>query len=248
MSLCLIALILFAEPDLAAIRATLDVAERTYDAGAVAVSLEALDAVDAPSRDADWRAVRLRSLLLAAELERVRFEQLAASAGKERRELGGRIDAYAEAGLSEVGLLPETSESHRIKADLIGAMIRSNHRAGKMKGEMKSAIDAALRLDPGNAKAVVSRAKMLIFNPAATPADLEAGLELLEQALGLHPDLEQAALLQAHAWDQLGEPDKAAAIWRQCLQGNPECNPARRALQMQESNPVAPRTQEGVKP
>ena len=41
-----------------------------------------------------------------------------------------------------------------------------------MKGEMKAAVDEVLRLDPANAKAIVSQAKMLIFNPFASDSEL----------------------------------------------------------------------------
>ena len=169
--------------------------------------------------------------MLAAELRRIEFEQLPESAVKERRDVGKVIDAHAEAGLVAVVLLPESSEAYRYKADLIGTKIRSNYRAGKMKGEMESAIDAALRLDPRNAKALVSNAKMLVFNPQASDADLAQGIALLAQALAIDGGLEAAVLLRAHALEQLGDHAAAMAIWGQCLRANPACKPAQYALE-----------------
>ncbi len=199
----------------------LEQAARTYDRAAA----EAL--LPATAQDNELAA---RTRLLCAELCRIEFEQLPESAVKERREIGKAIDVHAEAGMLLLESLPDTSENFRTRADLLGTMIRSNYRAGKMKGEMKAAVDEALRLDPANAKAILSQAKMLIFNPSASDRELQEGEALVLRALAMDPALEQARLLQAHALERLGEREKAVAIWEACLQANPACTPARKAL------------------
>jgi hypothetical protein len=199
----------------------LEQAARTYDRAAA----EAL--LPATAQDNELAA---RTRLLCAELCRIEFEQLPESAVKERREIGKAIDVHAEAGILLLESLPDTSEKFRTRADLLGTMIRSNYRAGKMKGEMKAAVDEALRLDPANARAIVSQAKMLIFNPSASDRELQEGEALVLRALAMDPALEQARLLQAHALERLGEREKAVAIWEACLQANPACTPARKAL------------------
>ena len=234
---CLILLLMIAQPALDEIGGALTQAERSYDVSGVESALSRLEAVAPADRSEEWQGFDARGRLLAAELRRIEFEQLPESAAKERRDVGKVIDAHAEAGLVAVALLPESSEAHRIKADLIGTMIRSNYRAGKMKGDMKSAIDAALRLDPANAKAMVSNAKMLVFNPQASEADFEQGIALLERALAIDGNLEAAALLQAHALEQLGDRAAAMAIWARCLQANPACKPARVALEKAAPGP-----------
>ncbi len=207
--------------------AELERAARTYDRTAADALLSATP------QDNELAA---RTRLLCAELYRIEFEQLPETAVKERREIGKTIDVHAEAGMLLLESLPDTSEKFRIRADLLGTMIRSNYRAGKMKGEMKAAVDEALRLDPANARAIVSQAKMLIFNPSASDSELQEGEALVRRALEIDPALEQARLLQAHALEQLGERDRAVAIWEACLRANPSCTPARRALE----SPVAP--------
>lgn len=207
----------FAEPGV-----ELEQAARTYDRTAA----EALLPATAQSND-----LAARTRLLCAELYRIEFEQLPESAVKERREIGETIDAHAEAGMLLLESLPDTSEKFRIRADLLGTMIRSNYRAGKMKGEMKASVEEALRLDPANAKAILSQAKMLIFNPSASDSELQEGEALVLRALAIDPALEQARLLQAHALERLGEREKAVSIWKACLEANPACTPARKALE-----------------
>lgn len=234
---CLILLLMIAQPALDEIGGALTQAERSYDVSGVESALNSLALVPVAERALEWHALEARGRLLAADLRRIEFEQLPESAAKERRDLGKAIDAHAEAGLAAVALLPESSETHRYKADLIGTMIRSNYRAGKLKGDMKSAIDAALRQEPRNAKAMVSHAKMLVFNPQASHADLTQGVALLEQALAIDGELEAAELLRAHALEQLGDHAAAMAIWAQCLQANPACKPARDALEKSAPRP-----------
>lgn len=206
--------------------AELEQAARAYDREAAEALLPAT---------AQNNELAARTRLLCAELCRIEFEQLPESAVTERREIGKTIDVHAEAGMLLLESLPESSEKFRIRADLMGTMIRSNYRAGKMKGEMKAAVDEALRLDPANAKAIVSQAKMLIFNPSASDRELQEGEALVLRALAIDPALEQARLLQAHAMDRLGEREKAVAIWEACLQANPACTPARKALESADS-------------
>lgn len=209
------------------IAASLDRAARTYDLPGAEALLAELQKL--PENEVATTLL-VRGHLLCAELQRIDFENYLESDVKERRDLGKRIDLHAEAGLLAVEKLENSSEKFRMKADLIGTRIRSNYRAGKMKGDMKSAVDEALRLDQGNGRAMVSSAKMLIFNPNASPEELREGEALLRKALEIDPSLEQARLLQAHTLTMLGELDKAETIWGLCLQANPDCAPARRAL------------------
>lgn len=210
-----------------ALEADLDRAARSYDLSAARETAQRLAADPGP----EAIALRPRAYLLVAELLRIEFEALEESAAKARRTLGSEIDAAAEAGLAALAALPEDSEHYRIKADLLGTKIRSNYRAGKYKDEMNRAIEQALALDPGNARALVSSAKTLIFRPDPEPAALHDARALLDRALALDITLEQARLLQAHVCALLGDRDGAVALWEQCLRENPSCVPAARALE-----------------
>jgi hypothetical protein len=205
-------------------------AERTWD---VAAAVEALSRARALHRAAPSPAsalLQVRAGLLAAELLRVDFEQAAGAAGGDREILGRRIDALAEEALALLPSLPASSERWRIEADLVATLIRSDFRAKKHEARLRAAIAEARRLDPGNARALVSEAKPLLFAPEGRGRDLRAGIALLDRALAIDPRLEAALLLRAFARDSLGERAAAEADWRAALALNPECRPAHVAL------------------
>jgi tetratricopeptide (TPR) repeat protein len=216
--------------DRAAVERAVARAERTWDtAGAVeALSRARTLHRNAPSPGAVL--LQVRAGLLAAELLRVEFEQARGAASPDRDTLGQRIDASAEEALALVSSLPASSERWRIEADLVATMIRSDFRARKHEARLRAAIAEARRLDPGNARAIVSEAKPFLFAPPEHGRDLRAGIALLDRALALDPKLEPALLLRAFARDGLGERAAAEADWRAALALNPDCRPAEDAL------------------
>jgi tetratricopeptide (TPR) repeat protein len=228
--LLLIGLTLAVQPGLSDVASAFDRGERVYDVEVVEESLSHLEGIAPANRDQEWHALYVRGHLLTVELLRIEFEGLPDTDTRGRREIGKRIDAHAEAGLNALNALPDSSDTFRSKAELLGAKIRSNYRAGKLRGDMRAAIDRALTLDPANALALVSAAKMTVFNPNATEEELRDGVRTLERAISLRPVMEQAALMLAHAHQRLGDLEKATEIWRECMRGNPDCAPARRAL------------------
>jgi tetratricopeptide (TPR) repeat protein len=228
--LLLVGLALAVQPGLSDVASAFDRGERVYDVEVVEEALKHLEGIAPANRDQEWHVLYVRGCLLAAELLRIEFEGLSETDTRGRRDIGKRIDAHADAGLNALNALPDASDTFRSKADLLGAKIRSNYRAGKLKGDMRAAIDRALTLDPANALALVSAAKMSVFNPNATEEELRDGVRTLERANALRPGMEQAALMLAHAHQRLGDLEKATEIWRECLRGNPDCAPASRAL------------------
>ena len=202
-------------------------ATRTYDLERA----RALVVTFTDSDDTHTVSLRVTAHLLVAELLRMEFSYLPEAESKARRALGQEIDAAAEAGLEQIDKLPESSEKYRLKADLLGTKIRSNYRAGKLKGPLNSAIKEALRQDPKNAHAYVTKAKTLIFRPSPSKEELRGALDLLETADSLDKDLEQGRLLAAYAHMQMGETRQATELWQQCLRENPDCVPAARELE-----------------
>ena len=83
----------------------------------------------------------------------------------------------------------------------------------------------------------LSSAKPLLFAPPGRGRDLKAGIAVLDRALALDPRLETALLLRAHARDGLGDRAGARADWEAALAINPECAPARRALEKAADRP-----------
>ncbi len=230
MKLCVIMLLIAAQINALNLEQMLADAALRYDLDAAQAVVTALGDSQENLPTAEGALLHAEALLLVAELNRIDFEQRPDSATKERRLLGKRIDAAAKQGLAQAAALPDSTEKFRLRADLIGTMIRSQYRAGKWKGKMKAAIEAALKLDPDNAKAYVSRAKLYVFKPTPSEEDLRQGLNWIAQAQQRDPVLESAALLQARTYMLQGRTEEAEARWRRCVEINPTCAPALNAL------------------
>jgi tetratricopeptide (TPR) repeat protein len=218
--------------DVAELEQELAVAARAYDVETASrVLAEArVAAADEEGRERVFR-LQAEAGLLLAELLRIDFEQAPQSDRALRSQLGQRIDAAAQEALGVLEKLPETSERYRMEADLVATMIRSDFRARKYRGRLETAIDAALELDDTNARAWVSSAKPLVFAEPEQGGDLAEAIRRLDHALELDPGLEPALLLRAVAHEMRGDAEAAAADWRAALRANPECRPARRALE-----------------
>ena len=128
--------------------------------------------------------------------------------------------------MAALEVLDSTSETLRLEADLLATLIRSKFRGKKYRKPMERAAREALALDADNARALVSLAKPRLFAPGRNEADLQAGLELLAEALEIEPDLETAYLLKGRALDELGRTDEALVAWRRALEINPDSRPA----------------------
>jgi len=211
-------------------------AARTWDAEAAEAVLVEVRRLEPSDRSERVATLHVRSALLVAELARMAFEQTPAADREGRIALGRRVDEAAEEGLAAMEGMQRGSTHFRLEADLLGTMIRSDFRARKYLDRMRAATAKALELDPGNARALVSRAKPLVFAGPKQGRDLAAARALLDRALKLEPGLESALLLRAHAWDLEGRPERAEDDARAALAANPACVPARHRL---ESGPPA---------
>jgi tetratricopeptide (TPR) repeat protein len=136
----------------------------------------------------------------------------------------------AEEALGVLAGFDESSESQRMRADLLAVMIRSDYRAKKYQNELKAAVERALELDPDNPRALVSSAKPMIFAPPERGRDLDQAVSVLTRALEIDAGLESALLLRAHALDELGRTARAVEDWNAAIELNPECRPARDRL------------------
>lgn len=209
---------LVSSPELAT---RLESAEQRYDLAAAEAVL-----AEAEATGDEARVVKLQALLLVGNLHRYEFEQLPESAYAERRKHGDRIDVVANQGLELLQTEPQSSERLRVMADLLGLMIRNDHRARKHGEAMKEAAQQAHDADPKNPLALVSLAKPAIFAPPAQGRDYAEALHLLDAALVLAPDLEQARLLRAHVLKETGDREGAMQEWRKATELNPACRPA----------------------
>lgn len=209
----------------------LERAIRTYDVEAATAVLNRARAAAGAGETGPLLELRVEAGLAVAELLRIEFEQTPAGERAVRANLGQRIDAAAEEALRLVDGLPESSERYRMGADLVATMIRSDFRARKYRNRLEEATGRALDLDPGNARAWVTAAKPFVFAEAEHGGDLDEALRLLDRALALDPDLEAALLLRALAHERRGDGERAESDWRAALEANPDCAPARRALE-----------------
>jgi tetratricopeptide (TPR) repeat protein len=222
--------------DLAAVERAVAAAERRWDADAAVAALGRARSLAKQQPAPATRALQLKAGLLAAELLRVRFEERLRGDPASRGTLGEQIDVMATEALGLLSGEPDSSERARTEADLVATMIRSDFRAKKYEGRFNAAVARARRLDPRNARAVVTSAKPLLFAPPGHGRDVPGGIALLDEALRLDPRLEGALLLRAWAHQKLGDRAAAAADWRAALSLNPECTPARKGLAGQPGN------------
>lgn len=215
-----------------------DEAARRYDLEAASLGLVQARADHRRLEDPTSAETLARCTLVVAELLRLRLETAPPSEPEERLVLGQRIDAASEEGLLALDLVAETSESARLRADLLATMIRSPYRAKKHEPAFRAALERALQLDRDNPRALVTQAKPLVFAAAEHGGDPAAALPILDHALELDPGLESARLLRALARHKSGDDVGAEDDWRRALELNPACTPARQQLEGRVPEPV----------
>ena len=201
----------------------LEAARAVYDVNA---AQSARDQIRAQPESPFVLHERVVAALLVAELHRIDWEQLPESDIAHRRPLGEKIDEAAEDGLAALEKLPQDSEYFRMRADLLGVMIRSDFRAKKYRKDMEASAAKAVELDPNNARAYVSQAKPFVFAKENEGGDPAKAIELLSKALELDSTLEPARCLRGLAYQKAGKNDLARADWNLALEKNPQCKPA----------------------
>lgn len=149
---------------------------------------------------------------------------------RERRVLAREIDLAGEAGLAAAERLPESSEKHRMIADLYGAMIRSDFQGKKYGDRMTAAAERAVELDDKNPLALVTSSKRLIFAKERRGGDMELGMARLNRALEIDPQSLPALVLRGFAHERTDNPDAAKRDWARALELNEHCRPARENL------------------
>lgn len=175
------------------------------------------------------RMALARVALLVAELRRIDYETTDVDP-REKRLLGRTIDEAARIGHEVLNKVPNISEKWRIKADLIGTMIRSKYKGNKYGGEMDKATEKALELDPESANAIVTGSKRGLFANRGQGGDVPAALKMLNRALGIDPDHERALIFRGIAYEKLGNDDLAEEDWKRALELNPHSRLAKENL------------------
>ncbi|HEO71065.1 MAG TPA: hypothetical protein ENN80_07365 [Candidatus Hydrogenedentes bacterium] len=181
------------------------------------------------------RELLAQHALFIASMARNEYEKDDISIG-EKRELGSEIDAAASKGFSALGPLPETSEKHRITADLLMMRMRTKFKGQRHEGSMEAAADKALALDPCNPSALLTKSRRKLFAEDKHGGDFEEGLAMVNRAIELDPANEQAFVLRGLAWKRHGDMEKAIADWKRALDINPHTKPAREHLERAGAN------------
>jgi len=141
----------------------------------------------------------------------------------------------AEAGIraaqKAVELDPKSAEAHWLLGDLVGNLI-PHVFAGGMRFGSKSImeLETAMRLDPQNANAYVSRAIAYLAAPPMFGGDRQKAIDLLKKAMALDPYPDTADT--AHIWLALAydaERQKQAALRE--ITAARQLNPDRRFVQ-----------------
>ena len=227
MNLLLLFSFLMGLPDISAAEQQYHLCETRYDSSCAREQLKNLASV----ADARVQLLRARLHLLVAEVGRMHYEHTPASDTAERRRIGDEIDLAARAGLGILETMETTSEVYRIRADLLGTMIRTPYQATRLRKRMLTATEEALRLDPKNAHAWLSAAKPYLFATPDHGQDLLRAEEAIDKALALEPHLEQVQVLHALLREKQGRKIEAMTAWKALLDANPRCLPAQFALE-----------------
>lgn len=200
-------------------------AERRWDAAAaIALLTEARAAGD------EALELRVEAAAVTVGILRADFEAAPESDRAGRRALGGQIDVFAEEGLGLIDRLPVTAERERLRADLLGAQIRSDFRAQKLEPALTAAIARARELAPEDPDTLVLAATPMVLAPEGRGRDLAEAERLLRRALERAPHHERAQLLLARLAEARGDLEAATAVYRAALESNPHCRPARARL------------------
>ena len=202
----------------------LEEARRDYDQAAANAVVTELQSLVAAAPSPEDRFLLARALLLAGELERLRFEETRAQTDRgKRREIGKRIDELADGVIAHAAALGETSEAYRLRSDALALKIRTKYQGSKYHTEMEECAAKALELDPKNARAYVSVCRPYLFAKPNQGGDLDKAFDLLTQAVALDPEIETAQFFLAIAYEKKGDSAESERVLKAILDKNPNC-------------------------
>lgn len=123
----------------------------------------------------------------------------AARVRQDNRLLKTAAEAGVAAALKAARLDPNSSQAHELAGDMMGQLIPLVFAGGIRYGPASNReIETALRLDPKNAQAYVTRAMGYYFAPAMFGGNKQKAVEFLRKAITLNPASSAAAT--AHIW------------------------------------------------
>ena len=137
------------------------------------------------------------------------------------------IKMTAQAGIAiaekAVKLNPESSEAHQLLGSMLGELIPYVFGGGMRYGSRsEKEIETAIKLNPKNSDAYVSRAISYLFTPAAFGGSRDKAFEMLHKAVEANPSSETPHIWLAQSYLQTGKRDDAKREINEALRLNPE--------------------------
>lgn len=147
-----------------------------------------------------------------------------AAYGQQNREL---VKQAAEAGVAAaekaVQLDAKSSEAHRLLGHLLSNLIPHVFGGGMRYGQRAvDEVEMALKLDPRNVEAYISRAISYHFTPAMFGGSEEKAAEMLHKALEINPYSDSARIWLAQVYHKIKRPEDAVREIREARRLNPE--------------------------
>lgn len=201
-------------------------AKSSYDVEKAEDFLPGIQAFVERSDSEESRLALGQLTVVICELLRLEYEKNDGMSAKKRRQLGRRIDDFAQVGLEYLNGADDSSEKFRMKSDLYATMIRSKYQGKKYADNMERNAERAVEEDPENPDAWITLSKKLVFAKEKHGGNLEEGLAMLNRALELAPNSERALIFRGLAYEKMDELRKATADWQKAIGLNPDCRPA----------------------
>ena len=137
------------------------------------------------------------------------------------------IKMTAQAGIAiaekAVKLNPESSEAHQLLGSMLGELIPYVFGGGMRYGSRsEKEIETAIKLNPKNSDAYVTRAISYLYTPAAFGGSRDKAFEMLHKAVEANPSSETPHIWLAQSYLETGKRDDAKREINEALRLNPE--------------------------
>ncbi|HZS45590.1 MAG TPA: tetratricopeptide repeat protein [Blastocatellia bacterium] len=137
------------------------------------------------------------------------------------------IKMTAQAGIpiaeKAIKLNPKSSEAHQLLGSMLGELIPYVFGGGMRYGARSSSeIDEAIKLDPKNSDAYVTKAISYLFTPSLFGGSKDKAFETLKKAVDADPTSDTPHIWLAQAYLESGRKDDATREIKEALRLNPE--------------------------
>src|SRR5882724_5251336 len=137
------------------------------------------------------------------------------------------IKMTAQAGIpiaeKAVKLNPDSSEAHQLLGSMLGELIPYVFGGGMRYGSRsEKEVETAIKLNPKNSDAYVTRAISYLYTPAAFGGSRDKAFEMLHKAVEVDPSADTPHIWLAQTYLETGKHDDARREITEALRLNPE--------------------------